>query len=223
MTFFINLTVKCNIYFGLKSGKTCKIIHMLTKLSQWVSMRFCPLLHGLLSKSHDLRCYIKPRRYSLFYISIKTQDYVISPYQVHLSKTTKHWDGFVSHCKDVPMVRLDYLTLTFKFTRSVYSFLHRPVRDSVRVSPDKWRDYRENHEFLNPSCLCALLKLPRMQATWSRWSRANRLWWIRYQYCIQKAETYDGTRTRDRVDRRDGKKPDREVNSTIQNLNSIKS
>ena len=61
-------------------------------------MRFCPLLHGLLSKSHDLRCHIKPRRYSLFYISIKTQDYVISPYQVHLSKTTKHWDTFVSNC-----------------------------------------------------------------------------------------------------------------------------
>ena len=54
------------------------------------------------------------------------------------------------------MVRLDYLTLTF--TRSVYSFLHRPARDSVCVSPNKWRDYRENHEFLNPSCLCALLK-----------------------------------------------------------------
>ena len=52
------------------------------------------------------------------------------------------------------MVRLDSLT----FARSVYSFLRRPTRDSVRVSPDKWRDYRENHEFLNPSCLCALLK-----------------------------------------------------------------
>ena len=31
-------------------------------------------------------------------------------------------------------------------------------RDSVRVSADKWRDYRENHEFLNPSCLCALFQ-----------------------------------------------------------------
>jgi hypothetical protein len=52
------------------------------------------------------------------------------------------------------MVRLDTLT----FARSVDSFLRRPTRDSVRVSPDKWRDYRENHEFLNPSCLCALLQ-----------------------------------------------------------------
>ena len=31
-------------------------------------------------------------------------------------------------------------------------------RDSVRVSADKWRDYRKNHEFLNPSCLCALFQ-----------------------------------------------------------------
>ena len=52
------------------------------------------------------------------------------------------------------MVHLDSLM----FTRSVYSILHRPMRDSVRVSPDKWRDYRENHEFLNPSCLCALFQ-----------------------------------------------------------------
>ena len=65
-------------------------------------MRFCSLLHGFLFKSHDLRCYVKPRRYSLFYISIKIKDYVISPYQVRLSKTTKHWDGFVSHCNSAP-------------------------------------------------------------------------------------------------------------------------
>ena len=32
--------------------------------------------------------------------------------------------------------------------------------------------------------------LPQMQATWRRWFRANRLWGIRYQYCIQKAETW---------------------------------
>ena len=52
------------------------------------------------------------------------------------------------------MVRLDTLT----FARSVDSFLCRPARDSVRVSPDQWCDYRENHDFLNPSCLCALLQ-----------------------------------------------------------------
>ena len=98
MTLFIVPTVTCNIYFSSKVAKHAKQ-HMLTKLSQWVSMQFCSLLHGFLFKSHDLRCYIKPRRYSLFYISIKAQDYVINPHQVHLSKTTKHWDGFVSHCR----------------------------------------------------------------------------------------------------------------------------
>ena len=32
------------------------------------------------------------------YMIIKTLDYVISSHQANLSKTTKHWDGFVSHC-----------------------------------------------------------------------------------------------------------------------------
>ena len=33
------------------------------------------------------------------YMSIKTLDYVIFSHQANLSKTTKHWDGFVSHCR----------------------------------------------------------------------------------------------------------------------------
>ena len=32
------------------------------------------------------------------YMSIKTLNYVIFSHQANLSKTTKHWDGFVSHC-----------------------------------------------------------------------------------------------------------------------------
>ena len=35
---------------------------------------------------------------SLMYMSIRTLDYVIFSHQANLSKTTKHWDGFVSHC-----------------------------------------------------------------------------------------------------------------------------
>ena len=35
---------------------------------------------------------------SLFDQSFRTIAYVITPHQVHLSQTTKHWDGFVSHC-----------------------------------------------------------------------------------------------------------------------------
>lgn len=56
--------------------------------------------------------------------------------------------------KTFPWYILDSLT----FARNVYPFLYRPMRDSVRVSPDKWRDYRDNHEFLNPSCLCSLFQ-----------------------------------------------------------------
>ena len=32
-------------------------------------------------------------------MSTKTLDDVITSHQVHLFKTTKHWDSFVSHCK----------------------------------------------------------------------------------------------------------------------------
>ena len=32
------------------------------------------------------------------YMSIRTLNYVIFSHQANLSKTTKHWDGFVSHC-----------------------------------------------------------------------------------------------------------------------------
>ena len=35
------------------------------------------------------------------YMSIRTLDYVIFSHQANLSKTTKHWDGFVSHCRGV--------------------------------------------------------------------------------------------------------------------------
>ena len=71
---------------------------MLTKLSQWVPIWFCLLLHRFLSESRDIKCYVKPRRSSLFDISFRTLDYVIISHQALLSKTTKHWDGFVSHC-----------------------------------------------------------------------------------------------------------------------------
>jgi hypothetical protein len=32
------------------------------------------------------------------------------------------------------------------------------MNNSIRVSPDEWRVYRENHEFLNPCCLCPLFE-----------------------------------------------------------------
>ena len=73
---------------------------MLTKLSQWVSILFCSLPHGFLFELHEITRSIKPRRCSLMYMSIRTLDYVILLHQANLSKTTKHWDGFVSHCMD---------------------------------------------------------------------------------------------------------------------------
>ena len=79
---------------------------MLTKRSQWVSILFCSLPHGSLFKSHEITWFIKPRRCSLMYMSIKTLDYDIFSHQANLSKTTKHWDGFVSHCSSVAMVAL---------------------------------------------------------------------------------------------------------------------
>ena len=45
------------------------------------------------------------------------------------------------------------------FTRSVEPFLCRPLRDSVHVLHNKWCYYCKNHEFLNPSCFCALFQL----------------------------------------------------------------
>ena len=36
---------------------------------------------------------------SLFDKSFRTIAYVITLHQVHLSQMTKHWDGFVSHCR----------------------------------------------------------------------------------------------------------------------------
>ena len=54
--------------------------------------------YEFLIKSHDLKISIKPRRCSLYNMRTKTLDYVITLHQVHLSKTTKHWDSFVSHC-----------------------------------------------------------------------------------------------------------------------------
>ena len=79
-----------------------------------------------------------------------------------------YWERMLNIIRgsDNSIQTLDPKTLSLKtfpwyaltFARSVYSFLRRPARDSVCVSPDKWHDYCENHEFLNPSCLCALLK-----------------------------------------------------------------
>ena len=49
------------------------------------------------------------------YMSIKTLDYVIFSHQANLSKTTKHWDGFVSHCSMCCDLLVTNLLLTLDF------------------------------------------------------------------------------------------------------------
>ena len=104
---------------------------MLTKLSQWVSILFCSLPHGFLFQSHEITWSINPRRCSLMYMSIRTLDYVIFLHQANLSKTTKHWDGFVSHCR-LPYIsalkhvlkhpELNYTALIYYLQRSQHQY-----------------------------------------------------------------------------------------------------
>ena len=96
MTLFIVPTVTFDIVFGFKSGKTCKKIDAHKTVPMSHNMVF--LLHVFLSKSHDHKFSVKPKMCSLSDKSFRTIAYVITPHQVHLSQTTKHWDSFVSHC-----------------------------------------------------------------------------------------------------------------------------
>ena len=52
---------------------------------------------------------------SLFNKSFKTIAYVITPHQVHLSQTTKHWDGFVSHCIVSVSAAVVYIYIKFTY------------------------------------------------------------------------------------------------------------
>ena len=54
------------------------------------------------------------------YMSIKTLDYVIFSHQANLSKTTKHWDGFVSHC-------MVYLQSTCQLTNVSFQAMREAV------------------------------------------------------------------------------------------------
>ena len=130
---------------------------MLTKLSQWVPIQFFSLLYRFLSKSRDLNCSTKPRRCSLLYISFRTMDCVIIPHQVLLSKTAKHWDGFVSHCI-CDLVKV--LKLPSCDSRTPKSPLrgHLKVRIKiVNLGPKSVTNLDKNHKFW-PKC-CSPYKL----------------------------------------------------------------
>ena len=100
---------------------------MLTKLSQWIKISFCSLLHEFVLESHDSRHFQKARWCSLLDTNFKTLAYVITPHQVHLSKMTKHWDSFVSHC-----------TYEVNETVETPEVMHKPQSDSPQTHCPKW-------------------------------------------------------------------------------------
>ena len=59
------------------------------------------------------------------YMSIRTLDYVIFSHQANLSKTTKQWDGFVSHCTSrMPRQHTAPGVLAFSFVSRFFFCLH---------------------------------------------------------------------------------------------------
>jgi hypothetical protein len=56
------------------------------------------LLHQFLSKSHDLGLIWKPRWCNITCIIFRLLSILFDLWQANLSKVTKHWDSFLSHC-----------------------------------------------------------------------------------------------------------------------------
>jgi len=69
------------------------------KLPQWVTILFGLLLNGFWSKSHDPGFVLKPRCHSSLYNHTRSSAHVSSSYHINLSKMSKHWGSFLSHCK----------------------------------------------------------------------------------------------------------------------------
>ena len=74
-----------------------KIIHA-QKNVQWLIILFGSLLNQFWSKSCDSGLVRKPRCYSFLHKQVMLPDYVRRSHQSDLSKTSKHWDIFLSHC-----------------------------------------------------------------------------------------------------------------------------
>jgi hypothetical protein len=68
------------------------------KLPQWVTILFGLLLNGFWSKSHDPRFILKPRCHNSLYNHTRSPAYVSTSYYINLSKMSKHWGSFLSHC-----------------------------------------------------------------------------------------------------------------------------
>ena len=71
-------------------------------------------------------------------MSIRTLDYVTFLHQANLSKTTKHWDGFVSHCIlgiHIQSASLD-LSAIFKYILMKLNYLRSPQSSTGTASYD---------------------------------------------------------------------------------------
>ena len=73
-------------------------LYMLKKMSQWLIILFGSLLNQFWSKSCDSGLVRKPICYSFLHKQAMLPDYVRRSHQSDLSKTSKHWDIFLSHC-----------------------------------------------------------------------------------------------------------------------------
>ena len=95
---------------------------MLKKMSQWVTILFGLLLHQFLSESCDLWSVKKPRCYILFPQIFRSLNYVIKSHQPDLSKSSKHWDIFLSHCMEIIHTRWDlYQFCHLKWLKIIWS------------------------------------------------------------------------------------------------------
>ena len=80
------------------------------------------------------------------YMSIKTLDYVIFLHQANLSKTTKHWDGFVSHCNYITSImhRIKNLKIEASMEnmdtnlRKMFSKVFQPIPYVDKLPSEPW-------------------------------------------------------------------------------------
>src|ERR1700692_3195664 len=57
-----------------------------------------PITQWVLIQSHDPGFVLKPRCHSSLYNHTRSSAYVGSSYHINLSKMSKHWGSFLSHC-----------------------------------------------------------------------------------------------------------------------------
>ena len=102
------------------------------------------------------------------YMSIRTLYYVIFLHQANLSKTTKHWDGFVSHC-------ISYTTIAV-VDGIVISSQHCAYDDCIsELANSRGASFCPYHEHLHGAKChvknCDVQKIAGTQAHQGQWNR----------------------------------------------------